>query len=125
MYSFEPMRAINLGMDVWGGTTAVLRIKDPGEDSADEDESNAEEEVIPLSQEELDNAAHEVMGIMRARLDAKGYTGATIEREGDREIRVDLPMNETSPFLDADQIVKYLAEKGGISRSWMRTTMSS
>ena len=80
MYSFEPMRAINLGMDVWGGTTAVLRIKDPGEDSADEDESNAEEEVIPLSQEELDNAAHEVMGIMRARLDAKGYTGATIER---------------------------------------------
>ncbi len=115
MYSFEPMRAINLGMDVWGGTTAVLRIKDPGEDSADEDESNAEEEVIPLSQEELDNAAHEVMGIMRARLDAKGYTGATIEREGDREIRVDLPINETSPFLDADQIVKYLAEKGDLT----------
>ncbi len=35
MYSFEPMRALSLGMDVKGGTSAVLRIKDPGEDDKD------------------------------------------------------------------------------------------
>ncbi len=108
MYSFEPMRAISLGMDLHGGTSAVLRIKDPGEDST-------EQEVIPLTAEELDSAAREVMGIMRARLDAKGYTGATIERQGEREIRVDLPINDTSIFRDADQIVKYLAQKGELT----------
>lgn len=105
MYSFEPMRALSLGMDVKGGTSAVLRIKDPGEDDKDA-------EVTPLSKEQLDNAAHEIMGIMRKRLDAKGYAAATIERQGDREIRLELPINETSAFRDADQIVKYLMQKG-------------
>ncbi len=49
---------------------------------------------------------------MRKRLDAKGYAAATIERQGDREIRLELPINETSAFRDADQIVKYLMQKG-------------
>lgn len=108
MYSFEPMRALSLGMDLKGGTSAALRIKDPGEDETDA-------EVTPLSEEQLDNAAHEVMRIMRKRLDAKGYAGATVERQGDREIRVELPINETSGFRDADQIVKYLIQKGELT----------
>ena len=107
MYSFEPMRAISLGMDLQGGTSAVLRIKDPGEDST--------EGATPLTEQELYDAQHEVLGIMRARLDEKGYTGATLEMQGDREIRVNLPINETSAFRDADQIVKYLAVKGDLT----------
>ena len=107
MYSFEPMRAISLGMDLQGGTSAVLRIKDPGEDST--------EGAAPLTEQELYDAQHEVLRIMRARLDEKGYTGATLEMQGDREIRVNLPINETSAFSDADQIVKYLAVKGDLT----------
>ncbi len=107
MYSFEPMRAISLGMDLQGGTSAVLRIKDPGEDST--------EGAAPLTEQELYDAQHEVLRIMRARLDEKGYTGATLEMQGDREIRVNLPINETSAFRDADQIVKYLAVKGDLT----------
>ena len=63
MYSFEPMRAISLGMDLQGGTSAVLRIKDPGEDST--------EGAAPLTEQELYDPQHEVLRIMRARLEEK------------------------------------------------------
>ena len=64
--------AISLGLDLRGGVYAVYKATDPG-------------------QEDLDTLIEGTIGIMRTRLSDKGYNEATVTKQGNERIRIEIP----------------------------------
>lgn len=64
--------AISLGLDLRGGVYAVYKAKDP-------------------SQENLDTLIDGTINIMRTRLSDKGYNEATVTKQGNDRIRIEIP----------------------------------
>ena len=64
--------AISLGLDLRGGVYAVYKAKDP-------------------NQEDLDTLIDGTISIMRTRLSDKGYNEATVTKQGDDRIRIEIP----------------------------------
>lgn len=64
--------AISLGLDLRGGVYAVYKAKDP-------------------NQENLDSLIEGTISIMRTRLSDKGYTEATVTKQGNDRIRIEIP----------------------------------
>lgn len=64
--------AISLGLDLRGGVYAVYKAKDP-------------------NQENLDSLIDGTISIMRTRLSDKGYTEATVTKQGNDRIRIEIP----------------------------------
>lgn len=64
--------AISLGLDLRGGVYAVYKAKDP-------------------SQENLDSLIDGTINIMRTRLSDKGYNEATVTKQGNERIRIEIP----------------------------------
>lgn len=86
---FQPLRAINRGLDLTGGVYIVYQADDPTID-------------------DLDTKIQGAMEIFRTRLDDKGFTEATITRQGTDRIRVEVPINETSSVQDPNEIVDFI-----------------
>lgn len=87
-YSFEPLRAIQMGLDLTGGVYIVYEAVDPTVD-------------------DLDTKIQGAMEVFRNRLDSRGYTEATITRQGTSRIRVEVPIDEGG---DPDDVISFIGE---------------
>lgn len=96
IYDFKPLpQQISLGLDLTGGVYAVFQADSTG---VDPNQFNAE--LVTT------------MGVIRNRLDEKGYLEATVVQEGTDRIRVEVPINETSAVKDPDSIMKLIVATG-------------
>lgn len=86
---FNPLKGIPLGLDLTGGVSIVYQAADP-------------------TVEDLDTKIEGAMEVFRTRLDDKGFTEATITRQGTDRIRVEVPINETSTIKDPNEIVEFI-----------------
>lgn len=87
--SFVPLSGINMGLDLTGGVYIVY-------------------EAVDTQVEDLDTKIEGAMDIFRTRLDDKGFTEATITRQGATRIRVEVPINDTSEIKDPTEIVEFI-----------------
>ncbi len=92
MYTFKPVDAVKLGLDLTGGVS----IEYMAEDSA--------------NVEDLDTKIQGAMNIFRTRLDERGFNEATIVKQGTDRIRVEVPINDTSDIKDPNEIVQFIGE---------------
>lgn len=88
---FAPVESTKLGLDLTGGVYIIYQAVDP-------------------SQQDFDVKMTGAIAIFRQRLDAKSFTEATISRQGDSRIRVEIPINQTSTIKDPNEIVKFIGE---------------
>ncbi len=86
-----PLRAIKQGLDLTGGVSIVYEAADHNE-------------------EDLATKLQGAMDIFRSRLDSKGFTEATITKQGDYQIRVEVPINQTSTIQDPGEIVSFIGK---------------
>lgn len=88
-YIISPLpKAIKQGLDLTGGVSAVYQ-------ASDLDDPNLEENLASA------------VAVFRTRLDAEGFTEATISQSGER-IRIEIPVNETNNIQDPNEITAYL-----------------
>lgn len=81
--------AIRQGLDLTGGVSAVYEAADKND---------------PDLQENLGA----VMAVFRTRLDAEGFTEATVTQQGTSRIRIEIPINESQQVDDPNEITSYL-----------------
>lgn len=89
IYEVRPLNGIQQGLDLTGGVYTVYQATDPAVEDFD----------IKMQGAQL---------ILRDRLDAKGFTEATITREGTDKIRVEIPINSTSEIQDPNEVSKFI-----------------
>jgi len=89
IYEIRPLNGIQQGLDLTGGVYTVYQAADP-------------------SVEDFDSKMEGAQLILRDRLDAKGFTEATITREGADKIRVEIPINSTSEIQDPNEVSKFI-----------------
>ncbi|MEI6101047.1 MAG: protein translocase subunit SecD [Eubacteriales bacterium] len=89
IYNFRPVDAIQQGLDITGGVYTVYQAKD-------------------TSVADFEQKMNGTLAVFRTRLDGKGFTEATITREGTDKIRVEIPINKTSPMQDPNEISKFI-----------------
>lgn len=90
-YTFSPIKSIKMGLDLTGGVYIVYEAADP-------------------SVEDLDTKLQGAMDIFRTRLDSKGFTEATITKQGMTKIRVEIPINSTSEITDSSEVISFISE---------------
>ena len=97
IYKVDPLQEqINLGLDLTGGAYVVYEADNP---------------------EGIDNLTDKIQGTMtvfRNRLDAKGFTEATIARQGDDRIRVEVPFNSENGAGADPQIISEVLGKAAV-----------
>lgn len=81
---------IKRGLDLTGGVYTVYQAKD-------------------TTTEDFEYEMQSAMTVLRTRLDGKGFTEATVTRQGNDKIRIEIPINETSEEQDVNAITKYIA----------------
>lgn len=89
--TFSPLRSIKMGLDLTGGVYIVYEAADP-------------------SVEDLDTKLNGAMDIFRTRLDSRGFTEATITKQGTDKIRVEIPINSTSEITDPSEVISFISE---------------
>lgn len=89
IYNFQPLNGVQEGLDITGGVYTVYQAKD-------------------TSVTDFEQKMAGTLAVFRTRLDAKGFTEATITREGNDRIRVEIPINNTSQIQDPNEISKYI-----------------
>ncbi len=82
--------AIKRGLDLTGGVYTVYQAKD-------------------TTAEDFEYEMQSAMTVLRTRLDGKGFTEATVTRQGSDKIRIEIPINKTSEEQDVNAITKYIA----------------
>lgn len=86
VYKMEPLyKQISLGLDLTGGGYAVYQAQHDG-----------------MTDDEFQGKLDTTMGVLRQRLDEKGYTEATVVIQGSDRIRVEIPSKEE----DANAVFK-------------------
>lgn len=90
--SFKPLDSISLGLDLTGGVYTVYEADNSGDI------------------EDFNSKIEGTIKVLRNRLDAKGFTEATITRQGENRIRVEIPINETSQIQDPQQISEFIGK---------------
>lgn len=96
IYEIRPLHEqIQRGLDLTGGVSVVYEAKDM-------QNANLAEDIAS------------VISAMRVRLDAEGYTEATIVRQGTGRIRIEIPINETNMVDDPAVITQYLVKPAKI-----------
>lgn len=92
LYEIRPLaEQIRLGLDLTGGVSAVYEAKDTND---------------PNLADNLDMA----MTIFRTRLTSEGFPEATVTKQGNARVRIEIPINETSEIKDPNEITKYLVK---------------
>lgn len=89
IYNFRPLQGIQQGLDITGGVYTVYQADD-------------------TSVEDYEQKMAGTLAVFRTRLDSKGFTEATITRQGNDKIRVEIPINNTSEIQDPNEISKYI-----------------
>lgn len=89
VYEIRPLNGIQQGLDLTGGVYTVYQAADTSVDDFDE---------------KMDGA----MLVLRDRLDAKGFTEATVTRQGTNRIRVEIPINSTSEMQDPNEVAEFI-----------------
>lgn len=89
IYDVVPLKGIQQGLDITGGVYIVYQAKD-------------------TSVEDFDAKMDGAMLVFRNRLDSKGFTEATITKQGDDRIRVEIPINDSSEVTDPTEITKFI-----------------
>lgn len=89
IYNFRPLDGIQQGLDITGGVYTVYQAKD-------------------TSVEDYEQKMAGTLAVFRTRLDSKGFTEATITRQGNDKIRVEIPINNTSEMQDPNEISKFI-----------------
>ncbi len=89
IYEIRPLNGIKQGLDLTGGVYTVYQAKDTSSDTFEEDMQGT-------------------MLVLRERLDSKGFTEATITRQGDDRIRVEIPINASSEVKDPNEVSKFI-----------------
>lgn len=96
IYKIGPLpEKVPLGLDLTGGVSAVYQT-----------------EQGDFSDQEFNVKMENTVKVLRNRLDKKGYTEATIVRQGTDRIRVEIPLNETSQTDDPSELTKFLITTG-------------
>ncbi len=96
IYEIRPiLEQIPRGLDLTGGVSVVYEAKD-------------------LSDPNLEANMASVYSVMRSRLDAQGYTEATMAYQGSGRIRLEIPINETQMVEDPSIITEYLIKPAKI-----------
>ena len=91
VYNVKPVKdVVKRGLDLTGGIYTVYQAADTGV-------------------EEFDYKMQSAVTVLRTRLDGKGFTEATITRQGSDKIRIEIPINETSGDQDPNAISKYIS----------------
>ncbi|MDR1619038.1 MAG: protein translocase subunit SecD [Clostridiales bacterium] len=92
IYEIRPLHEqVPRGLDLTGGVAVVYEAND-------------------LNSPELAEDINSVISAMRIRLDADGYTEATIVKQGTGRIRIEIPINETNMVDDPSAITQYLVQ---------------
>ncbi|MGI6154209.1 MAG: protein translocase subunit SecD [Christensenellaceae bacterium] len=89
VYDIVPLKGIKQGLDITGGVSIVYQAQD-------------------TSIEDFDTKMDGAMLILRNRLDSRGYTEATISKQGDDKIRVEISINETSEITDPTEVSSFI-----------------
>lgn len=89
IYEVKPLNGIQQGLDLTGGVYTVYQATDTSVDNFDE---------------KMDGA----MLVLRDRLDAKGFTEATVTKQGMDRIRVEIPINSTSEIQDPNEVAEFI-----------------
>ncbi len=89
IYNFRPLDGIQQGLDITGGVYTVYQAEDTSVDDYEDKMSGT-------------------LAVFRTRLDAKGFTEATITRQGSDKIRVEIPINNTSEMQDPNEISEFI-----------------
>ncbi len=84
---------INLGLDLTGGVYAVYE--------AEQGDLDADIFAAKVST---------TMGVLRTRLDKKGFTEATVVGQGTNRVRVEVPINDTSEIKDPSEVLALIGE---------------
>ena len=92
IYDVKPLSGIQQGLDLTGGVYVVYQADD-------------------TSVENFDQKMDGAMLVLRQRLDAKGYTEATITKQGTDKIRVEIPINESSEVKDPNEVSKFIGTR--------------
>jgi preprotein translocase subunit SecD len=96
IYKVGPLtEKVPLGLDLTGGVYAVYQC-DKGD----------------FSDADFDSKLDTTVSVLRKRLDDKGYTEATIVRQGTDRIRVEIPINKTSESDDPEDIIAFISDTG-------------
>ena len=91
IYNFRPLDGIQQGLDITGGVYTVYQAED-------------------TDQENFDQKMEGAITVLRTRLDSKGFTEATITRQGNDKIRVEIPINDTSEIQDPTEVSQYIGK---------------
>lgn len=89
IYELRPLRGIQQGLDITGGVYTVYEAADPG-------------------QEDFESKMQDALLVLRERLDQRGFTEATITRQGNERIRVEIPINESSEITDPTEVSQFI-----------------
>lgn len=89
IYEIRPLKGIQQGLDITGGVYTVYEATDPG-------------------QEDFEAKMQDAMAVLRERLDQRGFTEATITRQGNTRIRVEIPINDSSEIKDPTEISQFI-----------------
>ena len=94
IYKVDPLaEQVNLGLDLTGGAYVVYEVDNPDQ------------------VEDLDSKMEGTMTVFRNRLDAKGFSEATIAKQGTDRIRVEVPFNsEDGQGADPNMISEVLGK---------------
>jgi len=94
IYKVDPLaEQVNLGLDLTGGAYVVYEVDNPD------------------TVEDLDAKIQGTMTVFRNRLDAKGFSEATIAKQGNDRIRVEVPFNsEDGQGADPNMISEVLGK---------------
>lgn len=98
IYDVGPLpNKVPLGLDLTGGVYAVY-----------------ETEQGEFTNEEFNAKLETTVSVLRNRLDEKGYTEATIVRQGESRIRVEIPINETNKTEsdNPNEITAFISDTG-------------
>lgn len=89
VYDVSVVKNIQQGLDLTGGVSAVFEAVDTKVDGFED---------------KMDGA----VAVFRNRLDQEGYTEATVTRQGSNQIRVEIPINESSEIQDPEQVIDFI-----------------
>ncbi len=89
IYDVRPLNGIQQGLDITGGVYTVYEATDP-------------------ATEDFETKMDGAVLVFRNRLDAKGFTEATITRQDNNRIRVEIPINDSSEIKDPTEVSKFI-----------------
>lgn len=91
VYDVSVVDNIQRGLDLTGGVSTVYEAKDSNVDNLDD---------------KMDGAVE----VFRNRLDKEGYTEATVVRQGEDRIRVEIPINESTEITNPEEVIAFLGK---------------